>query len=143
IKKSMAPSRQTRRPRAPSVRPSHSQPPPAAVSIQVGGLHASNKGSWIRTILGSCVAACLFDPVARLGGMNHFMLPDGREDAWMPTRYGVQAMEVLINSLLKLGAERDRLSAKAFGAANVVSSLDANNVGRRNIEFIESFLADE
>ena len=63
------------------------------------------------TILGSCVATCLYDAQARIGGMNHFLLPDGNTGDGAPARYGSYAMEVLINELLKRGASRKRLEA--------------------------------
>jgi Chemotaxis protein; stimulates methylation of MCP proteins len=98
----------------------------------------------LSTILGSCVAACLRDPVAGVGGMNHFLLPgsatpgSGGGDA---TRYGVHLMELLINGLLKQGARRDRLEAKVFGGAKTIATF--SNVGEQNAEFAMKFLQDE
>ncbi|MES5098282.1 chemoreceptor glutamine deamidase CheD [Agrobacterium sp. BA1120] len=96
----------------------------------------------LTTILGSCVAACLRDPVAGVGGMNHFLLPGtggmGGGDA---TRYGVHLMELLINGLLKQGARRDRLEAKIFGGAKTIASF--SNVGEQNAAFAVQFLKDE
>jgi len=98
----------------------------------------------LSTILGSCVAACLRDPVAGVGGMNHFLLPGSVEamaaggDA---TRYGVHLMELLINGLLKQGARRDRLEAKVFGGAKTIASF--SNVGEQNAAFAMQFLRDE
>ena len=98
----------------------------------------------LTTILGSCVAACMRDPVAGIGGMNHFLLPGsatsmaGGGDA---TRYGVHLMELLINGLLKQGARRDRLEAKIFGGAKTIASF--SNVGQQNAEFATRFLSDE
>lgn len=98
----------------------------------------------LATILGSCVAACLRDPVAGVGGMNHFLLP-GTGGALMSggdaTRYGVHLMELLINGLLKQGARRDRLEAKIFGGAKTIASF--SNVGEQNAEFATQFLKDE
>jgi chemotaxis protein CheD len=93
----------------------------------------------LTTILGSCVAACLRDPVAGVGGMNHFLLPgstgaDGQ-------RYGVNAMELLINGLLQKGAKRDRLEAKIFGGAHVVRGL--SDIGRQNAAFAKIYLENE
>jgi chemotaxis protein methyltransferase CheR len=114
------------------------------VNVIIGGVRASREPMHLRTVLGSCVCACLFDPIARLGGINHFMLPDGLEDANMPTRFGVNAMEVLINDLLKLGADRRRLQAKVFGAAHVLSGTGlAPDVPRRNAMFVKEFLETE
>lgn len=98
----------------------------------------------LSTILGSCVAACLRDPVAGVGGMNHFLLPGsatpgmGGGDA---TRYGVHLMELLINGLLKKGARRDRIEAKIFGGAKTIATF--SNVGEQNAAFAMQFLKDE
>lgn len=98
----------------------------------------------LTTILGSCVAACLRDPVAGVGGMNHFLLP-GTGNLPMTggdaTRYGVHLMELLINGLLKQGARRDRLEAKIFGGAKTISTF--SNVGEQNAAFATKFLRDE
>ncbi len=95
------------------------------------------------TILGSCIAACIRDPGLKLGGMNHFLLPEGEdglseEDA---RRYGVNAMEILINGLLKAGARRERLQAKLFGGAAMFSQL--RNIGAENAAFATRFLQAE
>jgi chemotaxis protein CheD len=98
----------------------------------------------LSTVLGSCVAACLRDPVAGVGGMNHFLLP-GSVDALAQggdvSRYGVHLMELLINGLLKQGARRDRLEAKIFGGAKTIASF--SNVGQQNADFATRFLRDE
>lgn len=95
------------------------------------------------TVLGSCVAVCLFDPVEKIGGMNHMLLP-GKADMKFfddSARYGVNAMELLINGMLKVGADRNRLVAKAFGGANVIPSIsNTNGIGRQNMEFTLEFL---
>jgi chemotaxis protein methyltransferase CheR len=114
------------------------------VNVIIGGVRASATPLELRTVLGSCVCACIHDPVAKLGGINHFMLPDGLEDLAMPTRFGVNAMEVLINSVLKLGGDRRRLQAKAFGAAHVLSDVGLSPaVPRKNAQFIKEFLEAE
>jgi chemotaxis protein methyltransferase CheR len=114
------------------------------VNVIIGGVRASREPSQLRTLLGSCVCACLYDPVAKIGGINHFMLPDGMEDHAMPTRYGVNAMEMLINEVLKLGGDRRRLQAKAFGAAHVLSDAGLSpDVPRKNAKFIKEFLQTE
>jgi chemotaxis receptor (MCP) glutamine deamidase CheD len=113
-------------------------------SIHIGGVFASREPAVVRTVLGSCVSACLFDPLTNVGGMNHFMLPDGEQDGDQPTRYGINAMEVLINEIMKLGGERRRLRAKVFGAGHV---LNIESVGmavpKRNALFVKEFLATE
>jgi chemotaxis protein CheD len=99
------------------------------------------------TTLGSCVAACIRDVRTGIGGMNHFMLPEGRGDPGNPigasARYGTYAMELLINELIKLGARRPNLEAKVFGGGNVLSGLAKANVGKRNAVFALEFLATE
>ena len=92
------------------------------------------------TVLGSCVAACIRDPLLKLGGMNHFLLPDGNVGDGAPARYGSYAMELLINDLLKRGANRKRLEAKVFGGANVLKGFTSNPVGTRNAEFVRQYL---
>jgi chemotaxis protein CheD len=96
----------------------------------------------LSTILGSCVAACLRDPVAGVGGMNHFLLPGtGGTGGGDAARYGVHLMELLINGLLKQGARRDRIEAKVFGGAKTIASF--SNVGEQNAAFAMEFLRDE
>jgi len=96
----------------------------------------------LSTILGSCVAVCLWDDVAGLGGMNHFLLPFGpKAAAATPERYGVHAMEILINALLKAGARRNRLQAKLFGGAQLSATL--SDIGQSNARFAKEFLATE
>jgi chemotaxis protein methyltransferase CheR len=115
-------------------------PPPPQVAIHAGDVHASATRVVIRTLLGSCVAVCLYDPQKHIGGMNHFMLPEGTSEARMPACFGIQAMELLINKLMKLGADRARLVAKVFGA----SELRANSViAADNAKFAFSFLQAE
>ena len=95
----------------------------------------------LSTILGSCVAACMRDPVAGVGGMNHFLLPGSAEalsSGGDATRYGVHLMELLINGLLKKGARRDRLEAKIFGGAKTIARF--SNVGEQNAVFARQFL---
>lgn len=95
------------------------------------------------TVLGSCVAACVRDPLLKLGGMNHFLLPEGQVGDGAPARYGSFAMELLINDLLKRGASRGRLEAKVFGGANVLKGFTSNPVGTRNAEFVRHYLEAE
>lgn len=96
----------------------------------------------LTTILGSCVAMCLRDPVAGIGGMNHFLLPEGEGDgAGAARRYGAYAMEVLVNDCLKAGGRRERLEAKLFGGGRMFDAL--RDVGQANAAFAERFLRDE
>jgi chemotaxis protein CheD len=117
-----------------------------AAKILPGQYLAAADDIVIVTVLGSCVSACLWDPLRRIGGMNHFMLPGAaRADGAAPASatLGVYAMEVLINRMLKLGAERGRLQAKVFGGASVLEGMDALNVGTQNGAFVLEFLAEE
>jgi chemotaxis protein methyltransferase CheR len=121
---------------------SEDEPPTPAVRIDPGDVWASREPMELRTVLGSCVSACLFDAEANIGGMNHFMLPDG-DHADQPARYGVHAMELLINQMMKLGAERSRIRAKVFGGASVVRLEHATDVGKRNAMFVRRYLEAE
>jgi chemotaxis protein CheD len=116
------------------------------ITIYIGNLHASLEPAVIYTLLGSCVAVCLYDRVARIGGMNHIMLP-GKADMRhfdSSARYGINAMELLINRIMALGGNRKRLVAKAFGGAHVLPDISPENgVGRKNIEFVFEFLKVE
>lgn len=119
-----------------------------AVKLLPGEYFVTKEDMLLVTVLGSCVAACIRDRKNGIGGMNHFMLPDsGSSDTNSPmnpsARYGVYAMETLINHLLKLGAHRANLEAKVFGGGNVISGLTQANVGQRNAEFVLQFLKTE
>ncbi len=96
----------------------------------------------LATTLGSCVAACLHDPVRRIGGMNHFLLPEAPGDKLSPSaRYGSVSMERLVNGLLSRGAQRRDLVAKVFGGASFGEW--SSGIGLRNVEFVMAYLADE
>ena len=119
-----------------------------AAKILPGEYFYTGKDMLIATVLGSCVSACIRDRLTGLGGMNHFMLPDGGADAGSnpvsaSMRYGTYAMEVLINELLKAGARRENLEAKVFGGGAVLRGFTAINVGERNAEFVMSYLKVE
>lgn len=110
--------------------------------IVIGEVLASREPLLLQTLLGSCVAVCLRDPVTEVGGMNHIFLPgDGNRDR--SSRYGVQAMELLINGIMREGGDRRRLVAKAFGAGNVIAGLPSPTIGDQNAAFIRSFLETE
>lgn len=96
----------------------------------------------LATVLGSCVAACLYDPQVRIGGMNHFMLPDASPSDGS-ARYGAHAMELLINGMLKQGAARARLQAKVFGGGNVLPGMTLDPIGTRNANFVIEYLKAE
>lgn len=116
------------------------------VSI-VQGEHAviTEPGIVISTLLGSCVAACLYDPVAKVGGMNHFLLgepgPDHRVSATELQRYGIHAMELLINGMMAKGAARSRLRAHLYGGATIISGL--GGIGTSNGAFARRFMETE
>lgn len=116
------------------------------INIHIGEYHASRKPTVIGTLLGSCVAVCLFDPASRIGGMNHILLP-GKADLKhfdAPARYGINAMELLINKIMILGGDRRRLIAKVFGGAHLLPTIDGNNgVGQRIADFVLEFLKIE
>lgn len=120
-----------------------------AAKILPGEYYYTDKNMLIVTVLGSCVSACVRDRVKGLGGMNHFMLPNGGEagSAGNPVsasmRYGTFAMEVLINDLLKAGARREHLEAKVFGGGAVLRGFSALNVGERNAAFVMQYLKTE
>jgi chemotaxis protein CheD len=117
-----------------------------AIKILPGQYHAGRKGA-ITTVLGSCVSTCLWDPGERIGGMNHFMLPGDTASPGSPwaasARFGVYAMEVLINDMLRMGADRRRLVAKVFGGARLLAGFDRLDVGAKNSEFVLDFLKVE
>jgi chemotaxis protein CheD len=115
-----------------------------AVKVMPGEFFVAREDLVISTVLGSCVAACIWDPAVRVGGMNHFMLPGAESvsdyPAGAPGRYGAFAMEQLINELMKRGAARANLEAKVFGGGAVLRSFTTLNVGARNAEFVLDFL---
>lgn len=117
-----------------------------ATKILPGQYHAAREGA-ITTVLGSCVSTCLWDAVERIGGMNHFMLPGDTASPGSPwaasARFGVYAMEVLINDMIRLGADRRRLVAKVFGGAQLLAGFDRLDVGAKNSEFVLEFLRVE
>ncbi|MBE7368796.1 chemoreceptor glutamine deamidase CheD [Ramlibacter pallidus] len=117
-----------------------------AIKILPGQYHAARQGA-ITTVLGSCVSTCLWDPLERIGGMNHFMLPGDTASPGSPwaesARFGVYAMEVLINDMLRMGADRRRMVAKVFGGAQLLAGFDRLDVGAKNSEFVLEFLRVE
>ena len=118
-----------------------------AVKILPGEYFVTQRDLVIVTVLGSCVSVCLRDHVSGIGGMNHFMLPGNNDGGISPisasARYGVYAMELLINEMLKLGARRESLQAKIFGGGQVMSSFTTMNVGERNTKFVLDYLQTE
>lgn len=118
-----------------------------AVKILPGEFYATSNEHLIVTVLGSCIATCLFDPINNVRGMNHFLLP--KEDIGKSAllsesaRYGTYAMERLINEMLKLGAKKNQMVAKVFGGGHVMKGLVHNNIGQRNVDFAFEYLKKE
>ena len=116
-----------------------------AAKIGPGEVYATQREMLIVTVLGSCVSACLRDPQSQVGGMNHFMLPYHMGETEGPlsesARYGAYAMELLVNHLLSLGARRERIQAKVFGAGRIVPGM--SDVGARNATFAIDYLERE
>ncbi len=112
-----------------------------AAKVLPGEYFVSNEDIVIMTVLGSCIAACVWDSRLRIGGMNHFMLPEGGGDT--SGRYGSYAMELLINEMVKMGSSRDYMQAKVFGGGAVISGFTTMNVGERNTKFVLDYLATE
>lgn len=116
------------------------------IRIGPGEHHVTQKpDEQIVTVLGSCVAACIRDPVAGVGGMNHFMLPESLTGVWGEAsanmRYGNFAMERLVNDILRRGGQRNRLEIKVFGGAAMVTN--GATVGHQNADFVEAYLLAE
>jgi len=119
-----------------------------AVRILPGEYYFTNRNIIMTTVLGSCVAACIHDPVNKIGGMNHFLLPESANtSASTPAaesmRYGTFAMDTLINDTLKLGALRENLVAKVFGGGHVVEDMKTLKVGARNAKFVVNYLNEK
>jgi chemotaxis protein CheD len=122
------------------------------VKVLPGEFYVSMQDELVSTVLGSCVSACVFDARRRIGGMNHFMLPaaSGAEgaarDDWSPVvgraaRYGNDAMEQLINAILRAGGQRGDLEVKVFGGGRVLAQM--TDVGQRNIDFVRRYVQTE
>lgn len=118
-----------------------------AAKILPGEYFVTRRNMVLVTVLGSCVCACVRDKASGIGGMNHFMLPEQDKESGdllgQSARYGVYAMEVLINQLLKNGAKRENLVAKVFGGGAVLRGFTVTNIGERNAEFVVDYLKTE
>ena len=121
-----------------------------AAKLMPGDYYVTNQDEMITTVLGSCVAACIWDVVTGVGGMNHFMLPEtsksrlnDRDEAVVgnASRYGNYAMEHLINSILQNGGKRKNLEVKLFGGGKIIATL--GDVGARNIQFVLDYVDTE
>ena len=121
--------------------------PHEIASILPGEFFVSRDPMVVYTVLGSCISACIRDPIVGVGGMNHFMLPRREQDPSNPVslsaRYGTYAMEILINQLIKMGARRENLEVKVFGGANVLRGFTLNSIGESNATFVGEYLRYE
>ena len=117
-----------------------------AVKVLPGEFFVADEDLLVLTTLGSCIAACLWDREKRVGGMNHFLLPDTGSDiggASDSGRYGNVAMDLLIGEMVKRGATRSTMEAKVFGGGAVISGMNTINVGERNTAFVLDYLRTE
>lgn len=114
------------------------------VTIYLGGLHVSSSPVVIRTVVGACIAVCLHDSEAGVGGMNHFLLPAQHppDDPDEPSRFGVNAMELLVSGIQRLGGQRRRLRAKIFGGGQIFAGV-GTRIAQSNIRFILSYASAE
>ncbi|MDE2505217.1 MAG: chemoreceptor glutamine deamidase CheD [Burkholderiales bacterium] len=113
-----------------------------AVKVLPGEFFVHDEDILVLTTLGSCIAACLWDRERRVGGMNHFLLPDAASGA-DSGRYGSYAMDLLIGEMVKRGATRSTMEAKVFGGGAVISGMNTINVGERNTSFVLDYLRTE
>ncbi|WP_293266790.1 chemoreceptor glutamine deamidase CheD [Neptunomonas sp.] len=116
-----------------------------AVKVKPGEYYVTRNNEAITTILGSCVAACIRDPVTGIGGMNHFILPSSmsnKSSDWSDSaRYGANAMEMLINTIMKFGGVKERLEIKITGGGRMVQGM--SDIGEQNVKFVTQYLIDE
>ncbi len=138
----MNPHRTSHAAKTHSVWPRHHRHVQNRIVLYTGDVATSASPAMLETLLGSCVAVCLFDPKLRIGGMNHILLPEGGDDV-RSARFGMNAMELLINQLMKAGSDRRSLVAKAFGGASVFASMSTLKVGAMNAEFVREYLRIE
>lgn len=113
-----------------------------AVKVLPGEFFVHDEDILVMTTLGSCIAACLWDREKKIGGMNHFLLPEGKGGA-DSGRYGSFAMDLLIGELVKRGATRSTMEAKVFGGGAVISGMNSINVGQQNTDFVLDYLRTE
>ncbi|MDR2929093.1 MAG: chemotaxis protein CheD [Cytophagaceae bacterium] len=106
-------------------------------------LFASKEPYVIKTILGSCIAVCFYDPVLRIGGMNHYMLPNWNGNDLLSPKYGNVAIEKLTEKMLMLGSKKENLTAKVFGGGDLLSpDKSSMHIGERNIRVAEMMLTE-
>lgn len=118
------------------------------VNIHIGEYYSSRDPVIISTVLGPCVAVCLYDKSSKIGGMNHILMPGGGSSSGknrgLESRYAITAMELLINQMMRLGADRYNLTAKIFGGASILSAISPDfSMGMKNVESVVNFLITE
>lgn len=115
------------------------------IYLHPGELFASAQRSAVSTILGSCVAVCLWDPMAKIGGINHYLLPLWTGQGTVSPRFGNVAVQELLNKLLELGGQKSRLQAKLFGGACVIDAFREreSHLGTKNVRTAEDLLERE
>ena len=114
----------------------------AQVTIKIGELHAAAKPTIIYTLLGSCVAVCMYDEKKHIGGMNHIFLP-GNDSTGASTRYGENAIKHLIKKIVRLGGDHKDITAKAFGGGHVIPVMSEDiGVGSKIVDFVVNFLKE-
>jgi len=118
------------------------------VNIHIGDYHSSKEPVVISTVLGPCVAVCLYDKTSRIGGMNHILMPGEsssyKRNQGLEARYATTAIELLINQMMQLGANRYKLTAKIFGGASILSTISPDfSMGMKNVESVVNFLITE
>lgn len=114
------------------------------VTIKIGELYAADEPTVIYTLLGSCVAVCIYDKKNHIGGMNHIFLPGSNRRSDSSTRYGENAMKYLIENICRLGGERKKLVAKAFGGAHVIPVMSKDiGIGPKIVDFVIDYLKND
>lgn len=103
-----------------------------------GDLFVTKEPYLIKTLLGTCVSVCLFDPINMVAGMNHYLLPEKNDAGSNVPKYGTVAIKQLYEKMIGLGAEKQNLIAKIFGGISTESSV--YKIGQRNIEMAEQLL---
>jgi chemotaxis protein CheD len=118
--------------------------PAQAIHVSPGQMIVSSGSRVLHTVLGSCVSVCLWDPELKIGGMNHFMLPEAGSVYVASLRHGDFAMRALVSEMEALRCRRSRLSARVYGGASVLDGLASTlTLGARNVDFAIAWLEAE
>lgn len=111
--------------------------------IHVGEIHIGARATEISTILGSCIAVCLYDNIHRMGGMNHYLVPLWNENGLQSPKYGNISIPRLIESMVNVGCDIHNMEAKLFGGANVIDvASEEMMIGRKNILIAKEILRE-